>query len=125
MRDGGKIVGGLVIWLVVLAGPLWMAAARGVKNVALARASGGSCIEAPEEMRKNHPALLARWRERVLRSGERVDRARDGGDVRISLTATCLGCHGKSSGFCDRCHAQAVVSLSCWQCHESSALVRL
>ncbi len=125
MRDAGRIVGGFVIVLVVSAGPLWVGSARGVKTVALAKAAGGDrCLQPREEMRKNHPALLASWRERVVRLGERVDQSEDGVDVRISLTGTCLGCHGKASEFCDKCHAQAAVSLSCWQCHESSALGR-
>ena len=123
MRDAGRIIGGCVIVLVVVVGPLWVGSARGVKTVALARAAGGDrCIEARDEMRKNHPALLAKWRERVVRLGERVHHSEDGFDVRISLTGTCLGCHGKASEFCDKCHAQAAVTLSCWQCHESSAL---
>jgi hypothetical protein len=121
MRDAGRIVGGLVIVLVVAAGPLWVGSAKGGKPVALAKAAGGDrCLQPREEMRKNHPALLAGWRERVVRLGDRVHHAEDGLDARISLTGTCLGCHGKASEFCDRCHAQAAVSLSCWQCHETS-----
>ena len=105
MRDGGKIVGG-----------------RGVKVALLARATGGQrCIEPREEMRKNHPALLANWRERAVRLGERLHHSDAGLDVRISLTGTCLGCHGKATEFCDKCHAQSAVALSCWQCHEQSA----
>ena len=121
MRDGGKIVGGIALVLVVVAGPLWLGSARGVKAVALAKPTGGErCIEPWEEMRKNHPALLATWRERAVRFGERVHHSDGGLDVRISLTGTCLGCHGKASEFCDKCHAQAAVALSCWQCHEQS-----
>ena len=122
MRDAGKIVGGFVIAVVVAAGPLWVGSARGVKDVALARAAGGErCLRPRAEMRQNHPTLLRNWRESVVRLGDRVHHSEDGVDVRISLTGTCLGCHGKASEFCDKCHAQAAVSLSCWQCHESSA----
>lgn len=126
MRDAGKVVGGLAIVLVVVVGPLWVGSVRGVKTVLLAKAAGGDrCIQPQEDMRKNHPALLASWRESVVRLGDRVhhtdDHSNDGLDVRISLTGTCLGCHGKASEFCDKCHTQAAVSLSCWQCHESSA----
>jgi len=123
MRDAGRIVGGLVIVLVVVAGPLWVNSVRGVQPVALPKAAGGDrCLQPREEMRKNHPALLASWRERVVRLGDRVHHSEDGVDVRISLTDTCLGCHGKASEFCDKCHAQSAVTLSCWQCHESSTL---
>ena len=123
MRDAGRIVGGLAIVLIAVAGPLWVVSARDVKTVALAKASGGErCLLPREEMRKNHPALLANWRERVVRLGDRVHHTDDGLDVRISLTGTCLGCHGKASEFCEKCHVQAAVSLSCWQCHESSVI---
>jgi hypothetical protein len=122
MADGGRIVGGLAILVAVVAGPLWLGAARGVKNEALSKASGrAACITPPEQMRREHPALLAGWRERTVRLGERVHRTSDGRDVRMSLTGTCLGCHGKAGGFCDRCHVQAAVTLSCWGCHAQSA----
>jgi len=125
MRDAGKVVGGLAIALMAIAGPLWVGSARGVKAVALAKATGGDrCIEPREEMRKNHSALLANWRERVVRFGDRVHHADDGRDVRISLTGTCLGCHGSATEFCDKCHAQTAVTLSCWQCHAQSSSVK-
>jgi hypothetical protein len=121
MVDGGKIIGGVVVALIVAAVPLWLASAKGAKSVALAKPTGGErCVLPQQEMRKNHPALLANWRERVVRLGERVHRADDGLDVRISLTGTCLGCHGKASEFCERCHSQVAVSLSCWQCHSQT-----
>jgi hypothetical protein len=119
MLDGGRIIGGLAIACAVVAGPLWLGAARGVKTEVLPKpVAGDRCIEPREEMRKNHPALLASWRERVVRVGDRVHHQADGLDVRISLTGTCLGCHGKATEFCDKCHAQAAVTLSCWGCHE-------
>ena len=118
----GRIVGGLAILVAVIAGPLWLGSARGVKSEPLPKASGGAaCIEPPERMRRDHPVLLAGWRERAVRLGERVHHMGDGRDVRMSLTGTCLGCHGKASEFCDRCHAQAAVALSCWGCHDQVA----
>jgi hypothetical protein len=122
MLDGGRMVGGLAIALVVVAGPAWLGSTRGAKIEALAKPIAGErCIEPGTEMRKSHPALLADWRDRVVRFGDRVHEGADGRAVRISLTGTCLGCHGKASEFCDRCHAQVAVTLSCWQCHAQSA----
>ena len=119
MRDGGRIIGGIVIAGAVMAGPLWLGSARGVKPTTLAPPTAGDrCIESREAIRKHHPALLASWRERVVRRGDRVHHLDDGRDVRISLTGTCLGCHGKAADFCDKCHAQSAVTLSCWNCHE-------
>jgi hypothetical protein len=120
--DGGRVVGGVAILLSVAAGPAWMGSAHGVRiaGPATPRGSAG-CVEARDDMRKNHPALLARWREQAVRLGERVQRTADGRRLPIDLTETCLGCHGTASDFCERCHAQVAVTLSCWQCHAQSA----
>jgi hypothetical protein len=121
MRDGGRIVGGLVIVATIVLGPLWLGSARGVKTAELAKPTGGDrCVAPREEMRRNHPALLASWRERVVRQGDRVHDLGNGQQVRISLTGTCLGCHGKAADFCDKCHAQAAVTLSCFGCHDQA-----
>ena len=118
MRDAGRLVGVLVIVAAVLAGPLWFGWAHGEKPATLPKATAGeTCVEPVETIRKNHPALLASWRERVVRQGDRVHEKADGRAVRISLTDTCVGCHGSATQFCDSCHAQAGVTLSCWQCH--------
>ena len=122
MRDAGKVVGGLVIVAAVLAGPLWFGWARGEKLATLPKVTvDESCVEPTPTIRKNHPALLTSWRERVVRQGDRVHEKADGRAVRISLTETCLGCHGNATRFCDSCHAQAGVTLSCWQCHAAEA----
>jgi hypothetical protein len=118
MRDGGKIVGGLVMVAAIVIGPLWLSSARGVKPLRLAPPTGERCVASRQEMLRNHPALLADWRERVVRHGERVHDVGNGQQVRMSLTGTCLGCHGHASAFCDKCHAQAAVTLSCWGCHD-------
>ena len=122
MLDGGRVLGGIAILLVVVAGPAWLGSARGVKLEALPKPPADDrCIEPREQMRKDHPALLASWRKRVVRLGDHVHDKDDGRSVRISLTQTCLGCHGKASEFCDKCHARTAVTLSCWQCHATVA----
>ena len=122
--DGGKIVGGIVIVLGMATGPLWVASARGVKEAPAPARNESACLEPREPMREDHPALLANWREQVVRFGQRTHRTADGRDLRIGLTSTCLGCHGPASQFCDRCHAQQAVSVSCWQCHSPFPQVR-
>jgi hypothetical protein len=123
--DVGKVVGGVVIALVIAAGPLWVATVRGAKTEPLAPpAQPGRCIEAKDAMRTSHPRLLSAWREQVVRTGQRTWHTTDGRDVRIGLGETCLGCHGETSKFCDRCHAQNAVTLSCWQCHSQSPIAR-
>lgn len=118
MRDGGKIVGGLVMAGIALAIPAWLAFSHGqkIERPAPPKANA-ACVEPLEEMRRNHPALLASWRETVVRNGDRVYHSTSGLDYRISLTGTCLGCHGTAADFCTGCHTRAAVTLTCWQCH--------
>lgn len=116
--DGGKLVGAIAVAAVIAAGPLWVATVRGAKTEALAAPLGtGACIEPRVSMRTSHPGLLSAWREQVVREGRRTYHTTDGRDVPIGLAETCLGCHGEASKFCDRCHAQHAVTVSCWQCH--------
>lgn len=115
--DGGKIVGGIVMVLAMATGPLWVGSAGGVRETPVPPRTDAGCVEPREQMRADHPALLANWRERAVRLGQRSHRSADGRDLPIALTGTCLGCHGAASQFCDRCHAQHAVTLSCWQCH--------
>lgn len=118
--DGGKIVGGIVILLALATGPLWVASARGSKEALTPARTNSECLFPAEQMRKDHPTLLAGWRDQVVRQGQRIHRTADGREMRIGLTGTCLGCHGSASQFCDRCHAQHGLTLSCWQCHSPS-----
>ena len=115
--DGGKIVGGIVIVLAIATGPLWVGSARGVREAPAPPRTDAGCVEPREQMRVDHPALLANWREQAVRLGQRSQGSPGGRDLPIGLTPTCLGCHGPASQFCDRCHAQHAVTLSCWQCH--------
>jgi hypothetical protein len=117
MRDGGRIVGALFVLAVAVAVPGWLFLGRGQSMERPATPKNGACVEPVDQMRRSHPALLADWRQRVVRTGDRVYHGSDGKDVRISLTGTCLGCHGSAAEFCNKCHAQTAVALSCWQCH--------
>jgi|WetSurMetagenome_2_1015567.scaffolds.fasta_scaffold642075_2 hypothetical protein len=121
MIDVGKLVGGFAIAALVVAAPLWILSVRGAKAEAPAAPTGtGPCVEAKDSMRRNHPTLLGSWRNQVVRAGQRIHITSDGRKVRIGLEETCLACHGEASKFCDRCHVQVGVSLSCWQCHSPS-----
>jgi hypothetical protein len=43
---------------------------------------------------------------------------RDRRVVTMSLTGTCIkACHADKTVFCDRCHAYAGVTPTCWNCH--------
>lgn len=76
------------------------------------------CVAPPDEMRRNHMAMLQHQRDRTLRLGER--------GVPVTLNG-CIECHAsKASGsvaahredFCESCHAYAAVKLDCFECHQ-------
>jgi len=123
MLDGGRVVGGLFMLLSLGAGPVWLVSVRGAKHEApvVTRRKDG-CVIPTAQMRREHPTLLAHWRRQAVRMGSRHFRAANGRTYAISLSGTCLGCHGPAAAFCDRCHAEVGVQLTCWQCHPSSGL---
>ncbi len=119
MLDGGRIVGAAVILLVLALGPAWLVSVRaGAGTAPPAPAKRGPCVERRADMLRQHPQILADWRQQAVRGGLRVHLASDGRRVDGSLSGTCLGCHGAAEGFCNRCHSTVGVSLNCWSCHE-------
>jgi hypothetical protein len=120
MFDGGRILGALFVVLTAGAVPVWIGSVRGatarpqpVPPAPTTRA----CVLPTSRMRREHPALLARWRTQAVRSGLREFRAEDGRKLWIGLSETCFSCHASATTFCDRCHAEVGVSPSCWGCH--------
>jgi hypothetical protein len=78
---------------------------------------GSRCVEPAAWMIPNHPGLLLQWREEVVRLGRREYRSSTGEVHVMSLTGTCLRCHGARTAFCNRCHEYAGVMEKCWECH--------
>jgi hypothetical protein len=76
-----------------------------------------ACVMPTAFMRENHMVLLLRWREAVVRSGDRAAVIVGGRAFAKSLSGTCLKCHAKKSVFCDRCHASLGAAPACWDCH--------
>ena len=120
MKNRTLIGTALAVFLALLLLPAWYAAARPGTSQApeleLPRDSA-VCIEDVETMRSHHVALLAEWRNLVVRDGQRTDTSSAGVERPMSLTGTCLGCHGKAETFCTRCHDYSGVKLPCWDCH--------
>jgi len=120
MRDRALILGGLALFLAVVTSPVWL-------NLAGATSSKGPepklpprekrCVADVEYMRSSHMDLLVSWRETVVRRAGRTYVAADGTKYQMSLTQTCLECHGARKEFCDRCHDYAGVRPYCWDCH--------
>ncbi len=120
MRDRGKILLGLGVFVALVSGPVWYGMARGKgQPPELQRpAAAKQCIEPTSFMRARHMELLDGWRDAVVRGDERVYVASDGQHHAMSLTGTCLRCHEEPAKFCNRCHEYAGVETFCWDCHQ-------
>lgn len=123
MSDKPKIFTGLAVFVVVAAFPIWRsfgtpAATKAQPNLELPKESA-RCVEAKEYMRASHMDLLNRWRDAVVRDGQRVYTASSGERHDMSLSRTCMSmqCHSSREKFCQRCHEYSNVEPSCWQCH--------
>jgi len=120
MYDAGKIITGLVIFLLLVTAPVWYNLASGhsgdVPQLVLP-AGETACVAETSFMRAAHMNLLNQWREEVVRNENRVYVSEDGREFQMSLTNTCLDCHNDKSKFCDRCHDYTMVDPYCWGCH--------
>jgi len=124
LYDGGKIIAGIAVFLIVASVPFWYGRGKAVPppdlkldTPAIERLKEKLCVEPAPYMRANHMKLLGAWRESVVREGNRSYRAADGKVYKISLTGTCLECHSNKDQFCDRCHDYAGAKPNCWSCH--------
>jgi hypothetical protein len=120
MYDGGKIVGGLVVFVALVSFPTWYTLAGGDAGAPpkLAAPQGKQCVESKEFMAASHMQLLDEWRDLAVRDGVREYTSREYGTKHeISLSNTCLGCHGSRDAFCTKCHTYAGVDPYCWSCH--------
>ncbi len=124
MKDSGKIIIGLIVFLVLITLPIWYnviggtSADRPEVEIATKNIPGkDECVMPTEYMMHNHMNLLNEWRDQVVRKGERIHIAPNGKQYNMSLTQTCLDCHSNRDKFCDRCHSYVAVEPYCWTCH--------
>jgi hypothetical protein len=120
-RDTGKIILGLVVFLVLVSFPIWNAVTRGQSGEPpqlVYPADATQCVEETAYMRSWHMDLLNEWRDEVVRGGERTYVADLGHrEYDMSLQNTCMKCHLNKDTFCDRCHSYVGVAPKCWECH--------
>ena len=119
MRDRGKILLGIAIFLVVVLFPIWFTAAFGKPGAVptpKAKEGAGECIFPADYMRVHHMEILDDWRDLVVRQEQREWTGPDGRTHEMSLTRTCMDCHIKADS-CDVCHTYADVKPYCWDCH--------
>ena len=122
MYDAGKIILGLVIFVILLTSPIWYSAASGrISYVPEPKivTEEKQCVEPAQYMRENHMHLLDEWRQTAVREGEHTYVASDGKEYEISLSDTCMKCHSNKEEFCDQCHDYTGVKPSCWDCHNA------
>jgi hypothetical protein len=125
MRDKTTIALGLGVFVVAVTFPIWYGIAAGGDAAAPALplpAHATNCVESKQWMIANHPKLLSDWREAVVRQGAKEYTSKTyGTHHQMSLTKTCIECHGSRQQFCDKCHTYANVTLNCWGCHQEVA----
>lgn len=120
MYDRGKIITGIIIFLVLLFIPFLYNFITGKATYVPEPVIGTSekeCVESKVFMRTDHMKLLDEWKETVVRHGVRNYKARNGKTYTIDITGTCMECHTDKEKFCDRCHNYAGVEPKCWNCH--------
>lgn len=119
MHDAGKVILGVVIFLVLISFPIWYNAASETADnqPELEKPLGEQCVRSTDYMTGNHMDLLNDWRDEVIRGHDRFFEGSDGTMMEKSLTNTCLSCHVNKDKFCDQCHDYAGVIPYCWECH--------
>ncbi|HHB75615.1 MAG TPA: cytochrome C [Desulfobulbus sp.] len=119
MYDSGKIIPGLIIFVLFITFPVWYnhGAARAVPQPELPKTLK-ECVLPAADMRSEHMQLLNQWRDKVLRTGDRSFDVKIGDkEYQKSLMNTCMQCHTSKKKFCDTCHTYASVTPYCWDCH--------
>ncbi len=118
--DAGKIIPGLVVFVLLATFPLWwnLGQAQAVPQPELPK-DQKFCVAPKEEMRTGHMQTLNAWRDTVVREGMRLHVADNGQEFNMSLSNECLRCHANREKFCDRCHNYLGVVPYCWDCHLS------
>jgi hypothetical protein len=121
MQNRVLVVAGIITFLAIVAGPLLynlVMGKEGVQPELQLPTDAKECVEDRLFMRAHHVDILNEWKERVVRSGERTFRARNGRTYAMSLTGTCLKCHTDKTRFCDKCHTYTGIRTPyCWDCH--------
>ena len=122
MYDSGKIITGLIIFILLFTSPIWynLSSSKSLVKpnpVLPTNENQKECVESTAFMRSNHMELLNDWRYEVVRTGQRTYVSETGKHFNMSLTNTCLNCHSDKTQFCDQCHNYVGISAYCWDCH--------
>ena len=119
MYDGGKIILGLVVFVLIVTVPVWYnnrGSARTAPELVLPT-DAKSCVLPAAEMRAVHMQLLNTWRNEVVREGDVTPVIIEGKAYPKSLQLNCMKCHANKAQFCDKRHDYSSVKPYCWECH--------
>jgi hypothetical protein len=123
MYDAGKIITGIVIFLILMTVPIWYVVATGQASYVpdpKVNPDETQCVESTDYMIKNHMILLDEWKTSCVRDGICTWVSSEGETYNASLAGTCLSsCHPSKAEFCDQCHNYVGISPYCWNCHIS------
>jgi hypothetical protein len=124
MYNGGKIIIGLIVFILVVTLPFTYnivakSALKGAPELEILPKAGDKCVRDKDYMRAYHMDLLIEWREKVVREGERFTAGPHGGQIEMSLSNTCMDCHSNRDNFCNKCHNYMDVDPYCWDCHNT------
>ena len=115
-----RLIAALIVGLAIsAAASTAVHADGGVPLPSPAKATGETCVEPADVMRRNHMDFLKQQRDETMRLGIR--------DGKYGLNG-CVECHAADDPktpeaaksiepFCGECHAYAAVTLDCWSCH--------
>ena len=121
MYNKGKIITGLVIFVVFFTSPFLYGLVKSgpapEPELSPKAKLAKECVESKEYMVESHMQMLNEWRDEAVRQGKRIYVATNGKEYGVSLQNTCMECHNNKSKFCDQCHNYAGVSPYCWECH--------
>jgi hypothetical protein len=124
MYDKGKIITGIIIFLIVATFPFWYNLGKAAPQPdpktdtpAIKNLIKKECVEPKAFMKTYHMQLLDKWRDTVVRDGDRVYMNTNGIRYEMSLQNTCMKCHSNKAKFCDQCHNYLRVIPYCWTCH--------
>ena len=125
MYDAGKIILGLIVFVVLFTSPFWLSMSGTPEYSPEVKYPTNSteCIADKEYMNHYHMNILDDWRDKVVRSDLRFYQKDgkpfmlNGEKAEMSLSHTCMKCHDNKVEFCDKCHDYLAVKPYCWDCH--------
>jgi len=126
MYNGGKIILGLIIFVILLTFPFYYQVGRphvkpepkiDTPEIQKLPEEERKCVETKAFMKTEHMKLLNDWRDSVVRGRNRIYVGADGKTYEMSLQNTCMKCHSNKKKFCNECHNYVAVKPYCWDCH--------